>query len=197
LGYSGSMKIKTSLTISEDLLETLDRMAGPGLSLSAFVEEILRDYVEGRAQERREAREIAAINRRAAKLNAEMQDIFRLMLTKSDEEISTASDRRLTTQSKHARFARHPEGVDLHHTARWRMQTDKLQARVRHTANAPDSAATCDDLRLPGAPDITSIEGTAAEGDLRRSRSAGRTQGPVCAWPADGCTACLTQPTTR
>jgi metal-responsive CopG/Arc/MetJ family transcriptional regulator len=70
------MKIKTSLTISQDLLEALDRLAGPGISRSAFVEEILRDYVEGRAQARREAREIAAINRHAAQLNAEMQDVL-------------------------------------------------------------------------------------------------------------------------
>ena len=68
------MKQKTSLTISEDLLETLDKLAGPDVSRSSFIERILRDFVEGRAQARREAREIAAINRHAAKLNAEMKD---------------------------------------------------------------------------------------------------------------------------
>ena len=68
------MKQKTSLTLSEDLLETLDKLAGPDVSRSSFIERILRDFVEGRAQARREAREIAAINRHAAKLNAEMKD---------------------------------------------------------------------------------------------------------------------------
>ncbi|MBP6014120.1 MAG: hypothetical protein KBA31_17970 [Alphaproteobacteria bacterium] len=70
------MKQKTSLTLSEDLLETLDKMAGPDVSRSSFVEKILRDFVDGRAQARREARETAAINRHAARLNAEMTDVL-------------------------------------------------------------------------------------------------------------------------
>jgi metal-responsive CopG/Arc/MetJ family transcriptional regulator len=68
------MKAKTSLTLSQDLLATLDRLAGPKVSRSSFIEKILRDFVEGRTQARRDAREVAAINRHAAKLNAEMQD---------------------------------------------------------------------------------------------------------------------------
>ena len=70
------MKAKTSLTLSEDLLETLDRLAGPKTSRSAFVEKILREFVERRAQQRREGREVAAINRHAAKLNAEIEDVL-------------------------------------------------------------------------------------------------------------------------
>jgi len=60
--------------LSEDLVATLDRLAGPKVSRSSFIEEILRDFVEGRAQARRDARATAAINRHAAKLNAEMTD---------------------------------------------------------------------------------------------------------------------------
>lgn len=70
------MKAKTSLTLSEDLLEALDRMASPSLSRSAFIEQILRDFVERRAQQGRDARDIAAINRHAAELNAEMKDVL-------------------------------------------------------------------------------------------------------------------------
>jgi metal-responsive CopG/Arc/MetJ family transcriptional regulator len=40
------MKAKTSLTLSEDLLKDLDRMAGPNVSRSSFIERILRDFVE-------------------------------------------------------------------------------------------------------------------------------------------------------
>lgn len=68
------MKAKTSLTLSEDLLESLDRMAGPKVSRSAFIEKILRNFLEQRNQQRRLAREVAAINQHAAKLNAEMSD---------------------------------------------------------------------------------------------------------------------------
>jgi metal-responsive CopG/Arc/MetJ family transcriptional regulator len=70
------MKAKTSLTLSEDLLASLDRMLGPKASRSAFIEQILRDFVERRAQQRRDGREIAAINRHAAKLNSEMSDVL-------------------------------------------------------------------------------------------------------------------------
>ena len=68
------MKAKTSLTISEDLIKSIDKLAGSKVSRSAFVENILRDFIDGHAQARRHAREIAAINRHAAELNAEMAD---------------------------------------------------------------------------------------------------------------------------
>lgn len=68
------MKAKTSLSLSEDLLAALDRMASPRLSRSAFIEQILRDFVERRARQGRDAREVAAINQHAARLNAEMED---------------------------------------------------------------------------------------------------------------------------
>lgn len=68
------MKSKVSLTLSADLLQELDRMAGRADSRSSFIEKILRDFVTQRAQRRRLAREVAAINEHAAKLNAEMSD---------------------------------------------------------------------------------------------------------------------------
>jgi metal-responsive CopG/Arc/MetJ family transcriptional regulator len=74
------MKAKTSLTISEDLIKSIDKLAGPKVSRSAFVENILRDFVDGHAQARRAAREVAAINRHADELNAEMADALSLTL---------------------------------------------------------------------------------------------------------------------
>lgn len=71
------MKAKTSLTLSEDLIATLDQLAGAKVSRSAFIESVLREFVERRAQERRTAREAAAINRHATRLNAEMSDALR------------------------------------------------------------------------------------------------------------------------
>jgi metal-responsive CopG/Arc/MetJ family transcriptional regulator len=68
------MKVKTSLSLSDDLLAAIDRLAGPGVSRSSFVERILRRFVDERSQARRDAREAAAINRHAARLNAEMAD---------------------------------------------------------------------------------------------------------------------------
>lgn len=79
------MKLKTSLTLSEDLVATLDRLAGPNISRSSFIETILRDFVEGRAQARRDAREVAAINRHAKQLNAEMKDALSFQAGFADE----------------------------------------------------------------------------------------------------------------
>lgn len=68
------MKIKTSLSLSADLVERLDRLAPPNMSRSSFIEHILRDHVKGRVQARRPACEVAQINRRADALNDEMKD---------------------------------------------------------------------------------------------------------------------------
>jgi metal-responsive CopG/Arc/MetJ family transcriptional regulator len=68
------VKAKTSLTLSDDLLRELDRMAGPRVSRSSFIERILRDFVEQRARQKRLAQEVAAINEHADKLNCEMGD---------------------------------------------------------------------------------------------------------------------------
>jgi metal-responsive CopG/Arc/MetJ family transcriptional regulator len=79
------MKAKTSLTLSEDLLASIDKLAGPKVSRSAYVEQILRDFVDGRAQARRDAREVAAINRHAAQLNTEMSDALSFQANSADE----------------------------------------------------------------------------------------------------------------
>jgi metal-responsive CopG/Arc/MetJ family transcriptional regulator len=68
------MKAKTSLTLSEDLVKALDRLAGSGVSRSAFIEQILRDFLDRRAHAQRHSRAVAAISRHADQLNAEMSD---------------------------------------------------------------------------------------------------------------------------
>ena len=68
------MKAKTSLTLSDDLLKDLDRMAGPDISRSSFIERILRDFVEQRARQKRLAQDVAAINQHAEKPNSEIRD---------------------------------------------------------------------------------------------------------------------------
>ena len=68
------MKAKTSLALSDDLLKDLDRLAGPRVSRSSFIERIMRDFVEQRARQKRLAQEVAPINQQAGKLNSEMND---------------------------------------------------------------------------------------------------------------------------
>jgi metal-responsive CopG/Arc/MetJ family transcriptional regulator len=79
------MKSKTSLTLSEDLVAIIDRLAGPKVSRSAYIEQILREFVDRRAQARKDAREIAAINRHAAELNVEMNDALSFQGNSADE----------------------------------------------------------------------------------------------------------------
>ena len=68
------MKAKTSLTLSEDLIVSIGRLAGPKVSRSSYIEKILRDFIDRRARQRAVVRETAAINRHVAALNSEMTD---------------------------------------------------------------------------------------------------------------------------
>ena len=77
--------MKTSLTLSGDLIARIDKLAGSKVSRSSYIEQILRDFVDGRAQARKDAREIAAINRHAAQLNAEMNDALSFQANSADE----------------------------------------------------------------------------------------------------------------
>ena len=79
------MKAKTSLTLSEDLVKTLDKLAGTKVSRSAFIENILREFVDRRAAARRDAQAVAAINKHAAQLNAEMRDTLSFQSSLADE----------------------------------------------------------------------------------------------------------------
>jgi metal-responsive CopG/Arc/MetJ family transcriptional regulator len=79
------MKTKTSLTLSGDLIARIDKLAGSKVSRSSYIEQVLRDFVDGRAQARKDAREIAAINRHAAQLNAEMSDAISFQAHSADE----------------------------------------------------------------------------------------------------------------
>jgi metal-responsive CopG/Arc/MetJ family transcriptional regulator len=79
------MKAKTSLTLSVDLVASIDKLAGPKMSRSAYIEQILREFLDRRAQARKGAREVAAINRHAAQLNSEMSDALTFQMNPADE----------------------------------------------------------------------------------------------------------------
>jgi metal-responsive CopG/Arc/MetJ family transcriptional regulator len=79
------MKAKTSLTLSEDLVASIDKLAGPKVSRSAYIEQILREFVDRRARTRKDARETASINRHSAQLNAEMTDALSFQANLADE----------------------------------------------------------------------------------------------------------------
>jgi metal-responsive CopG/Arc/MetJ family transcriptional regulator len=70
------MKEKTSITLSRDLLDGIDRMAGPQGSRSAFIERVLRRYLREHARAQAHARDLERINRAADRLNSEAEDVL-------------------------------------------------------------------------------------------------------------------------
>jgi metal-responsive CopG/Arc/MetJ family transcriptional regulator len=68
------MKEKTSVTLSPEVLVGIDRLAGAKQSRSAFIEDVLRQYLRERAKAERRARDLAILNRYADELNRDAED---------------------------------------------------------------------------------------------------------------------------
>ena len=68
------MKEKTSITLSKEVLAGIDRVAGSKQSRSAFIEDVLTQYLKKRVREQRDARDLALINRNAEQLNQDAED---------------------------------------------------------------------------------------------------------------------------
>jgi metal-responsive CopG/Arc/MetJ family transcriptional regulator len=69
------MKVKTSITLSVDLLKAVDKLAGQR-SRSAFIEDVLRAYLGQQSRSSRDARELRLLNQAADRLNAEASDVL-------------------------------------------------------------------------------------------------------------------------
>jgi metal-responsive CopG/Arc/MetJ family transcriptional regulator len=70
------MKAKTSITLSEDVLESVDRLAGSKHSRSAFIERVLRRYLRDRAKSALQARDLERINKAADRFNLEAAEVL-------------------------------------------------------------------------------------------------------------------------
>jgi metal-responsive CopG/Arc/MetJ family transcriptional regulator len=70
------MKVKTSITLSEDLVKTLVRVARNGESRSEAIERLLREGLAAQARRAADAKDLEAINRQADALNAEVADVL-------------------------------------------------------------------------------------------------------------------------
>lgn len=68
------MKVKTSVTLAEDLLKAIDEVTGLHQTRSEFVETAVRVYLAHRARELQNAHDLEIINRRAGALNEEAED---------------------------------------------------------------------------------------------------------------------------
>lgn len=70
------MKLKTSVTLSEDVLSGLKKVSRRGESRSETIERVLQEHLAGEAARQARAREIEQINRHADALNAEALDVL-------------------------------------------------------------------------------------------------------------------------
>ncbi len=70
------MKVKTSITLSEDLLRAIDEQASPQGNRSDFIERALRAYLGQILREQQDARDLEVINRQADRLNEEAADVL-------------------------------------------------------------------------------------------------------------------------
>jgi metal-responsive CopG/Arc/MetJ family transcriptional regulator len=69
------MKVKTSITLSQDLLQAVDELAASS-SRSEVIEHAVRDFLAARAREARDARDLEAMNRLADAYNVETADLM-------------------------------------------------------------------------------------------------------------------------
>ncbi|MEW6220577.1 MAG: ribbon-helix-helix domain-containing protein [Thermodesulfobacteriota bacterium] len=70
------MKIKTSITLSDDVLAAIDQWSGDFKNRSAFIETAVRAYVAQLLRLERERRDLAILNREADRLNQEAAEVL-------------------------------------------------------------------------------------------------------------------------
>ena len=70
------MKVKTSITLSEELIRAMDALSNQYGTRSALIEQAVRDFLATVAQRQREAQDLEILNRRAEALNVEAADVL-------------------------------------------------------------------------------------------------------------------------
>lgn len=74
--YISGMKMKTSVTLSRDLLRRVDQAAEKGESRSATIERLVAESLAAQARRAADAADRAAIDEHARELNAEAEDVL-------------------------------------------------------------------------------------------------------------------------
>ncbi len=70
------MKVKTSVSLSEDVIALIDQHADAERNRSAFIETAVRTYLEVIRRKRRDHDDVRTINRFAARLHREARDVL-------------------------------------------------------------------------------------------------------------------------
>jgi Arc/MetJ-type ribon-helix-helix transcriptional regulator len=70
------MKVKISVTLSDELLPQIDALIGLFGNRSAVIEKAIRDLLAVEAKRRRDIRDIEILSRRWDELNKEVEDVL-------------------------------------------------------------------------------------------------------------------------
>ena len=70
------MKVKTSITLSEDIIRELEKMGDDYQNRSLLIEEALRLFFQAKARKRRDQRDLKILNERFQELNEEAEDVL-------------------------------------------------------------------------------------------------------------------------
>lgn len=70
------MKVKTSITLSEDLLKAIDQQSDQFKNRSDFIETALRVFIAQMLRNKQNAKDLEIINKRADYLNKEAADVL-------------------------------------------------------------------------------------------------------------------------
>ena len=74
--YISGMKVKTSITLSEDLLQAIDQWSTRFKNRSEFIESALRACIAKMIRDEQNAKDLAIINKQVEHLNKEAADVL-------------------------------------------------------------------------------------------------------------------------
>ena len=76
MSYFGSMKQKTSITLSPETIRAVDDAAGETSNRSRVIEQAVLEFLERRRRRLREARDLEILDAAADELNREVEDVL-------------------------------------------------------------------------------------------------------------------------
>ncbi len=76
MSYFGSMKQKTSITLSAETIRTVDEAAGETSNRSRVIEQAVLEFLERRRRQLREACDLGILDAAADEMNREIEDVL-------------------------------------------------------------------------------------------------------------------------
>ena len=70
------MKVKTSITLSEDVLHEIERILPDSTSRSTFIEKAIRNFLKQKRRGQQEKKDMEIINQVAKRLNKEASNVL-------------------------------------------------------------------------------------------------------------------------